>query len=185
MSELDIFCDRINSLPLQGSIIFATSKQENAFRNEVYNSVITIIKNNINCSKTLRCIDFFCGHGIVLDQIKKTYDSELVGIDINNFHNDWNNFENIHFFQKDVFDVIKLKPTFKFDIILTLNTLRAESKMWGQERYDAFLSWCNQHSNYLITNNCINKKLDGFQLVDTVQTPGLYDTNLFKIVKNG
>jgi len=184
MSELVTFYNEINSLLFQGLSIFATSKKENAFKKEIHDSVITIINNNIDYNKTLRCIDFFCGHGIVLNQIKKTYNSEVIGVDINRFH-DWNVFNEVYFSQKDVFEVLKLNPPFRFDIVITLNTLRAESKIWGHDRYDKFLTWCNKHSNYLITNNCTNKKLNGFELINTVSPPGIYDINLFKAIDNG
>jgi hypothetical protein len=183
MSELIAFYNEINLLPSRGSSIFATSERKNAFKKEIYDSVITLINNNIDYDKTLRCIDFFCGHGIVLNQIKKTYNSEVIGIDINKF-SDWNVFNNVYFSQKDVFDVIKLNPIFKFDIVVTLNTLRADSKRWGQERYNNFLAWCNKHSNYLITNKCTNKNLTGFQLIDTIQPPNIFDINLFKAINN-
>jgi hypothetical protein len=132
-------------------------------RNEIFlkNTVEDILKDSPNCSN---------------DKIVTIYN----GIDINKF-NEWNDFTGVNFFQRDVFEVIKFEPTFKFDVVITFNTLRAESKMWGGERYNNFLNWCNKHTNYIITNNCTNKELDGFELIDTIQIPNFYDTNLFKI----
>lgn len=180
MSELINFCNSISSIPLQGKAIFDTSLKENACHPPVYESVIKTISDNVEYTDTLRCIDFFCGHGMVSYQVKKTFNSEVIGVDINEF-NEWNDFTGVNFFQRDVFEVIKFEPTFKFDIVITFNTLRAESKMWGGERYNNFLNWCNKYTNYIITNNCTNKELDGFELIDTIQIPKFYDTNLFKI----
>jgi hypothetical protein len=179
MSELSSFCNEISLLPLEGSAIFATSKKQNACHPSVYESVITTISNNIDCNGTLKCIDFFCGHGMISYQIKKTFNSEVIGVDINEF-NEWNDFTDVNFFQRDVFEVIKLEPTFKFDIVVTFNTLRAESKMWGEEKYNSFLDWCSKHTNYIITNRCTDKEFDDFELIDIIQIPNFFDTNLFK-----
>lgn len=178
--DLSNFCDNISSIPLQGTAIFKTSLKENACHPLVYESVIKTINNNVDYIDTLKCIDFFCGHGMVSYQVKKTFNSEVIGIDINEF-NEWNDFTGVHFFQRDVFEVIKFEPSFKFDIVITFNTLRAGSDMWGEERYNDFLTWCNKHTNYIITNKCTDKELDGFELIDTIQIPNFFDTNLFKI----
>ena len=179
MSELSKFCSEISLLPLEGSAIFATSKKQNAYHPPVYESVIKTISDNVEYTDALRCIDFFCGHGMVSYQIKKTFNSEVIGVDINEF-SEWNNFTGVNFFQRDVFEVIKLEPTFKFDIVVTFNTLRAESKTWGEEKYNSFLDWCSKHTNYIITNRCTDKEFDDFELIDTIQIPNFFDTNLFK-----
>lgn len=99
--DLSNFCNNINSIPLQGTAIFKTSKKENACHPLVYESVIKTISDNVEYTDTLR--------------------------------------------------------------------------------YNDFLTWCNKHTNYIITNKCTDKELDGFELIDTIQIPNFYDTNLFKI----
>ena len=76
--------------------------------------------------------------------------------------------------------MIKLIPEFKFDIIIAFNTLRASEEQWGQENYNQFISWCSKYGKYLIANNCTNRHFDNFKLIDSIQVPGFYDTNLFK-----
>lgn len=176
MNNLVKFCNDIMKLDYSYNLIFNTSQK----KTEVCDSVSTIIDNNIETTDSLNCIDFFCGHGHIATYIKNKYNSNVIGIDINRF-DDWNKSTDVHFFQKDVFDVLRLECPIKFDIVITFNTLRANLFNWERNNYNDFLKWCNRHTKYLITNNCTNKKLEGFNLIDTIEVPGFYDTNLFKV----
>lgn len=190
MNDLINFCDEINLILPPPGIIQHKSYNKSAIfdvsvrRDDVCSYINTIIKNNINTDKTLYGIDFFCGHGHILNFVKQNYKCELIGIDINKFP-DWLSFNDIKFYQKDVFDVIKINPTFKFDIVMTFNTLRANPRDWGENKFNEFLNWCSKHSTYLITNNCTNKELINFQLIDTIKVPNFFDINLFKVTENG
>jgi len=179
MKEFDLFCNKINSVPYECiNNIFSTSKLENTFNSSIVMSVGNIINNNIQITDNTTCIDFFCGAGALAGNIGQVFNVRTIGIDIN-FFNEWKLFPNTKFYQKDVFSVLKVTPDFVFDIIVTFNTLRASEAHW-KSLYTDFLSWCELHGKYLITNNCTNKQLPGFEIIDTVKVPNFYDTNLFK-----
>jgi hypothetical protein len=166
--------------------IFAHSTRD-MFNKDRSDSVVNIIRNNIDFTDELTCIDMFCGHGGILQAINKSFScSKTVGIDITRF-NTWSDIkkDNCLFIQQNVFDTIKIQPDFVFDVVVTFNTLRAENRQWGIEHHKSFLAWCAKHSRYLITNNCTKKQFDGFELVDTILVPNQYDTNLFKSISHG
>jgi hypothetical protein len=184
MISFDSFCDTIEWLPLTPVTLFATSKKENSSNVGVCESVTEIINRHVHADDAITCIDFFCGHGFTIGHVSKTLNTKSIGVDIIQF-DEWADYSNTKFYQKDVFDVLKLTPEFRFDVVITFNTLRGTVDQWGKEKHDCFLAWCSKHSRYLVTNNCTNRKFDGFQLIDTIQVPNFYDTNIFKSCYDG
>ena len=113
-----------------------------------------IKKSNIQVNTVL---DIACGHGNHINALHNAFGSFCIGIDKIEFK-EWNKFsnKNIHFIKKDIDNVIHhVNCKEKFDVILTMNTLRGYPKRFPDEYLTTFLDWCKSNSDYLITNNCL------------------------------
>ena len=144
-----------------------------------------------NSISPLNVLDIGCGHGNHLHSVHKKFDSRCVGIDIK-YSGSWNEYESrsVRFFKQDVDDVIKnINCDKPFDVIITMNTLRAEIReksknpyqaQWKYNYYEKFLTWCSKNCKYLITNNCQHKDFVNFNLVDNLSGEDILDCNLFK-----
>jgi hypothetical protein len=183
MYNIDDLHTKLSLLELSGTNkIFEHSKYENSYNPAIENSVMQIINKNTNLSAhAFIGMDICCGYGFMLQSLKRNYsDSTLIGIDIDRFNSWVTNVDNLSFYTADMFKLIELDLNFKFDIIFTFNTLRGTIDQWGYDNYHNFLKWCAKYTNYLITNNCTLKPLNGFKLLDTIAVPNNYDINLFK-----
>ena len=156
--------------------------KSNDYNDTICNLIDELILSNIAIDSVL---DLACGHGNHLMTVHEKFKNLCIGVDIHEF-DAWNHeFENLHFFQKDIDEITtNIKCKEKLDLIITMNTLRS-SPFRTKKYFTLFLEWCRSHSNYLITNNCTNVKLPGFELIATKTPDGTLkhrpcDVNLFK-----
>jgi hypothetical protein len=185
MYNINEFCAKLSSSELIGNEkIFTHSDYKNAYKPLVIESVVQLIDGTIPNKNEFMAMDICCGHGFMLRSLKMDFNnSKLIGIDIDKFDTWTNDIDNLAFYSADMFKMIQLDLDFKFDIIFTFNTLRGSIEQWGYDNFNNFLQWCSKYSKYMITNNCTNKSLNGFELINTIPVHGDFDTNLFKSIQ--
>jgi hypothetical protein len=179
---LNKFISKIEQLEEpRGTAIFSKSTLKNTIK--YIDPTLKIIQNNINSTNNKKGIDLFCGHGNLTSKVNEELGIDMIAADIRYF-DDWESFENVRFFQKNVFDIIQLDVDSKLDLIITMNSIRGNIRDWGEDNYNNFIKWCSNNTKFLITNNCTENPLQGFKLIDTIKTEGIFDVNIFKSTKD-
>lgn len=154
------FCKKVSNIkePAGGwkkRGFFSRSRKDNASNKDIIKSCVDLIPSQDN---KVNGIDLFCGHGFTAKWTKKRYPHyNVMGVDIFKFA-DWDEPEDVDFFQCDVMDVLKIKNPPKFDFVITMNTLRSDK--WDRDEY--FLPWCKENTKYIISN--AGNTLQGFTL---------------------